>query len=124
MSTILKIEMFDPSAMWRDLAPDQRDKIGAAALAVVAAGNMAEYVDEATDHDNEAWDLAVTALHDSVNETPVSATSGNTVFIPDLNAIGIAQCRVCRCTKDHACEGGCHWIKPGLCSACVPSGTA
>lgn len=29
------------------------------------------------------------------------------------------QCRICGCDDDHACEGGCHWIEPDLCSACV-----
>jgi hypothetical protein len=29
------------------------------------------------------------------------------------------KCRVCGCTDDHACEGGCVWIEPNLCSRCV-----
>lgn len=28
-------------------------------------------------------------------------------------------CRVCGCTDDNACPGGCSWAEPGLCSACV-----
>ena len=27
-------------------------------------------------------------------------------------------CRVCGCTEDHACEGGCHWVAWDLCSKC------
>ena len=32
----------------------------------------------------------------------------------------VAHCRVCGCT-DHraACRGGCYWVEPDLCSACV-----
>lgn len=30
-----------------------------------------------------------------------------------------STCRVCGCTQDHACPGGCHWVEPNLCSACV-----
>lgn len=30
-----------------------------------------------------------------------------------------AECRVCGCTVDHACEGGCSWAEPGLCSQCA-----
>jgi len=30
-----------------------------------------------------------------------------------------AVCRVCGCTNEHACEGGCSWVEPDLCSACV-----
>lgn len=33
-------------------------------------------------------------------------------------ALGDA-CRRCGCTNDQACEGGCWWAAPGLCSACV-----
>ena len=29
------------------------------------------------------------------------------------------KCRVCGCTWDHACEGGCYWIEDDLCSACA-----
>ena len=28
-------------------------------------------------------------------------------------------CRVCGCTEAAACEGGCFWAEPDLCSACV-----
>lgn len=28
-------------------------------------------------------------------------------------------CRVCGCTWNNACRGGCYWVEPGLCSACV-----
>lgn len=32
---------------------------------------------------------------------------------------GAESCRVCGCTWNNACEGGCMWIEPGLCSNCV-----
>lgn len=28
-------------------------------------------------------------------------------------------CRVCGCTDDNACEGGCYWVEENLCSACA-----
>jgi hypothetical protein len=31
---------------------------------------------------------------------------------------GVRTCRVCGCTDDHACEGGCWWVDADLCSAC------
>lgn len=31
-------------------------------------------------------------------------------------------CRVCGCTDDNACPGGCYWVKPDLCSACAQAG--
>lgn len=29
------------------------------------------------------------------------------------------KCRVCGCTWDNACPGGCYWVEPDLCSACA-----
>lgn len=29
------------------------------------------------------------------------------------------KCRVCGCTEDHACAGGCSWVEEDLCSACA-----
>lgn len=29
------------------------------------------------------------------------------------------RCRVCGCTENHACTGGCCWMAWDLCSACV-----
>ena len=29
------------------------------------------------------------------------------------------ECRVCGCTEDNACEGGCSWVEEDLCSKCV-----
>lgn len=30
-----------------------------------------------------------------------------------------ASCGVCGCTQDAACAGGCSWIEPDVCSACL-----
>lgn len=29
------------------------------------------------------------------------------------------ECRVCGCTNDEACVGGCSWAEPDLCSVCA-----
>lgn len=34
-------------------------------------------------------------------------------------ADGAEACRVCGCTWNNACSGGCYWAEPGLCSSCV-----
>jgi hypothetical protein len=31
------------------------------------------------------------------------------------------KCRVCGCTNEQACPGGCSWVEPDLCSACAPA---
>lgn len=33
------------------------------------------------------------------------------------------SCRVCGCTDERACEGGCRWVEADLCSACVTPGS-
>jgi hypothetical protein len=33
-------------------------------------------------------------------------------------AVG-GRCRVCGCTDGRACPGGCAWVAPDLCSACI-----
>lgn len=30
------------------------------------------------------------------------------------------RCRVCGCTDEWACEGGCYWVEEDLCSTCAP----
>jgi len=30
----------------------------------------------------------------------------------------VRTCRVCGCTDEHACPGGCSWVQEDLCSAC------
>ncbi len=32
----------------------------------------------------------------------------------------LRACRVCGCTDDFGCAGGCWWTEADLCSACVP----
>jgi hypothetical protein len=32
------------------------------------------------------------------------------------------RCKGCGCTDGHACEGGCHRVRPDLCSACYTRG--
>lgn len=29
------------------------------------------------------------------------------------------RCEACGCTDAQACPGGCHWVRPGMCSACA-----
>lgn len=36
--------------------------------------------------------------------------------------IGEGRCLTCGCTDSIACEGGCWWAAPGLCSRCAEEG--
>lgn len=50
---------------------------------------------------------------------------GRDVFDAELEFTLLGQCRVCGCTDDVACPGGCSWVddpdrRGELCSACRP----
>ncbi len=34
------------------------------------------------------------------------------------------KCRVCGCTNERGCPGGCWWVGPDLCSSCVEEADA
>lgn len=52
---------------------------------------------------------------------------GHTMRVPSttiFEALGpftdtFGHCRVCGCTEDHACAGGCYWVEEDLCSKCA-----
>ncbi len=50
----------------------------------------------------------------SVYVEPDESDQENTITIPEVR-----KCRVCGCTDDHACEGGCYWVAGDLCSQCA-----
>jgi hypothetical protein len=63
----------------------------------------------------DLWPLTVTAVVDlSGDEAPLLLAG----TIPGGPAeVTVAPCRLCGCTDDDACEGGCWWIAPGVCSS-------
>lgn len=36
-----------------------------------------------------------------------------------LFSVAVPACRVCGCTDDRACPGGCAWVEADLCTSCV-----
>jgi hypothetical protein len=34
------------------------------------------------------------------------------------------KCRVCGCTQEHACDGGCWWVRGDICSVCYSAAEA
>ena len=39
---------------------------------------------------------------------------------PSAAAPPVRACRLCGCTENRACLGGCYWVEQDLCSACRP----
>lgn len=37
----------------------------------------------------------------------------------EVDSLEMPRCRICGCTDDNACPGGCSWAEDDLCSECV-----
>jgi hypothetical protein len=72
-----------------------------------AVGNVAQLLDE-------RWRLLNSfgkgGVHDGKARERIEAIE---------RELGMPRCRVCGCTDDRACPGGCYWVEPDLCSACA-----
>ena len=58
-------------------------------------------------------DAAIELLERAAADAPTLLPSGKFLFTPK------GTCRVCGCTDEHACPGGCVWAEPNLCSRCA-----
>jgi hypothetical protein len=55
-----------------------------------------------------------------VDQRPICSTPFDPFLDESLQHYGKGYvCRVCACTDDRACEGGCDWTEPNLCSNCL-----
>lgn len=99
------------------------DVSGVSGIGVVAEG--VQFDDGAValrwkgDHPSTvAWDsiAAVLAVHGHHGATELE-------WLDELEE-GMTACRVCGCTDDAACFGGCFWVEPDLCCACRENGLA
>jgi hypothetical protein len=111
-------ERFDARAYWAALTPQEQQRLGEAAMLIgffEAARRL-----PAKDF------LAVGVLRRSVHAFHEGLIRLGAVIPdarawpegPDLAALGIRACRHCGCTDASACEGGCSWVEPDLCSRC------
>lgn len=66
-----------------------------------------------------AWPLYRQAENGEVTLEQVDVRNANGDILLSFNLNNPATCRVCGCTDDHACPGGCYWVKPDLCSRCA-----
>jgi hypothetical protein len=55
-------------------------------------------------------------------ESPYGFRIGDLLIVEVIDALRVAGlCRACGCSDDNACEGGCGWVEPDLCSRCAPN---
>lgn len=117
----------DPLAAWQALPPDVQQRIGAAAVAVAIGSlglNIAiEHADPAAHRPRHvAYSEALSLIYELVTINVLGGDDTTLPPRPDLRPLGITQCRACGCTDDFACDGGCYWFRPDLCSACAEAG--
>jgi hypothetical protein len=123
---LLPADSFDPLAAWRSLPPEIRERIGAAAIAAAVCNLGAHIAIEQADpiahgHFHVAEGEALSLIFELVNINVLGGDDTTLPPRPDLRPLGIRQCRVCGCTDDYACDGGCEWVEPDLCSSCITS---
>ena len=53
-------------------------------------------------------------------EAAIELAIGAGAMIASAMVIADRFCRVCGCTTERACEGGCSWASRDLCSRCAP----
>jgi len=111
------IQRFNGIKSWAALTPRQQAAVGAAALEYAACFLAAD------ETDNDVILRATSAndarladeLFDAVKASMADALFGD--MVP--SRIG-RVCRKCGCTEYDACQDGCTWVEPDLCSACAP----
>jgi len=117
------IDRFDGISAWPKLPAEQQLEIGAIALELVVAWFAEELasVPGADDRILRAADAADMLLLDQLRRAVTDALPADvigehaTARIPSL----LGQvCKGCGCSECDACEGGCGWAEPDLCTAC------
>ncbi len=79
------------------------------------------------DDDRAAAALALLADHAAktlqIAVQPGEAREAIERLAARLAGADLPRCRVCGCTDDQACAGGCWWVADDLCSACEARAT-
>ena len=130
-SKMMEIPRFDGAAAWATLSAEQQVEIGAIALEFIVSWHG---LDSDELHSMEGMprakafgaadsllgDMLMDAVSVAIGDAvPALSDDGLPVPIPSL--LGPICC-VCGCSEAKACEGGCAWAGPNLCTACIASG--
>jgi hypothetical protein len=119
--------IFDSLAVWSGLSAGDQELIGAAALELVLCLHGQEIIDDVERvrpyeaAEPEAFENLITMVLGSATSHYWDTLAQPLPLPPKIEA-GPGICRECQCTDDHACEGGCYWVEPDLCSACAGDG--
>jgi len=117
---------FDGAAAWAALTPAQQAEIGAIALELIVNqhGEDAYSIGFEPTAEKRPFqaanpllnDMLMSAISDALAEA-VPALIDDTLPIPVPSLLG-PVCRACGCSEQDACDVGCGWAEPELCTAC------
>lgn len=118
-------DRFDGAAVWDELTGGEQAEIGAIALELLAAWWAQEQASDP--HDGEdallrAADAAEMLLINMLRDTLVEAVPRELLEVdgqPRLPSLLGPVCRGCGCSQNDACDVGCGWHEPDLCTACA-----
>lgn len=127
MAEDFRPSVFDGAAVWVTLTPDQQAEIGARALEYVVAAEVLSY--GGYPDTTMAWarageasiDAAQAELEACVNTYLGQERMQDRDGKPLVPSIVGMFCRRCGCSQYDACDGGCDWAEPYLCTACAAS---
>ena len=114
---------------WHELSRDERERIGSAAIELVAAWVGTDWAFDAPEEDmaraarpyERAESLLSDRLQQAVTDVIPELDSSTDEPPPIPAAIG-PVCRSCGCSQEDACldpnDGPCSWAEPDLCTSC------
>lgn len=108
---------FDGTAAFSELPPEVQVEIGGLALELVLAwiGQDAYENEEWTRPFHTGEPLLLDQLQSAAEDTLKEILEQDILPVP--SRLG-QVCEICGCSDEDACEQGCSWISPTLCSAC------
>jgi hypothetical protein len=118
-ATLKPAPLFDALEAWHRLSAVEQQAIGVAAI-ISAIGYLGN---DLPLEQQDGWNYEAAAgeasLRLEVAVVRAIAEDWQTLPRPSLAPLGVRFCQACGCTEDYACEDGCHWVGPQLCSSCA-----
>lgn len=116
---------------WRDQPPAANPTADLGGLAAASADGDQDDGREWAEAMLDAADALTYVIETSTHDTTRFQRAHHVLFGPAQDGgdggqdDDVASCRVCGCTDDRACPGGCHWVPDptmagDLCSRCAP----
>jgi hypothetical protein len=117
----MAIPRFDGAAAWAMLSKPEKDEIGAAAIELVIASKAAFATEDLDPITHRASRAAGEKIVNLLDDAVATALTDRMAFKePPVPSLVGDICERCGCTQEDACDGGCAWERPGLCTLCAP----